>query len=281
MTLRKTLPSPRVSPFASRERASGREGRLALTFPEKLPPLWYCGSPLGTAVAQAFLVVLPAGERMFIRSVRRYLLQTEDRALRKQIHAFCAQEGHHGAEHVRLSRVIAAQGPHVDAFATRVEGALTRLERTLPSLLLLSMTAAFEHYTAVFAERGLRGDFLSRCPEEIQLLMQWHCAEEIEHKCVAFDVLQQQSQSYLLRAAGFLLSTLMLLVVAVLGGALFFMRGPATPRGWLRSERALWAEQRRSVKKGQFLAYLRPGYHPSQDDSFGLARRWAEAQAAG
>ena len=44
----------------------------------------------------------------------------------------------------------------------------------------------------------------------MQKLLAWHAAEEIEHKAVAFDVLQQVDPSYALRIAGLAHATILL-----------------------------------------------------------------------
>jgi len=47
---------------------------------------------------------------------------------------------------------------------------------------------------------------------EVKSLLLWHAAEEIEHKAVAYDVLQRVNSRYTVRVAGLAIATTLLLV---------------------------------------------------------------------
>lgn len=60
----------------------------------------------------------------------------------------------------------------------------------------LAIIAGFEHLTTLFAEFALETDFLAEAEPKLRELFEWHGAEEIEHKSVAYDVFQNATDSY-------------------------------------------------------------------------------------
>ena len=97
--------------------------------------------------------------------------------------------------------------------------------------------------------------------------MEWHFAEEIEHRRVAFDLLQYVSPSYPVRLLGFALTAgLFYLLMGGQAIALLHQDGLLWRRKtWTQIRSHLGAEHhmfKRTLK--HLLDYLRPGFHPSQ-----------------
>ena len=130
-----------------------------------------------------------------------------------------------------------------------------------------------EHFTATLAEQGLSTEFLDHAHPVMRDLLRWHAAEEIEHKSVAYDVLQHVDDRYIVRVAG--------LVVAA-GLLMTFWR--SATRMLLAQEdiskKQIAAERKAARARGQnnsFLleaigSYLRPNFHPDQIDNDAMAR---------
>lgn len=247
---------------------------------EEVPRHWLGGSPVASMIANAVNLLFPAGERFFVRSVKHYLSEIDDPTLRAQIKGFFGQEGRHAQAHDEYNQILERQGLKVRGFLKIFEVVAFRLiERISPPALRLSATAAAEHFTAIMAENAFRNGMLEEFahPAMAELLL-WHAAEEIEHKSVAFDVLQRVNPSYALRVAGMVVSAL-ILAGFWLVGALYLMRQDKRLGPWPKVDpmlsRVPKERQERPLRK-VFLPgireYLRRDFHPSQRDNLGLAR---------
>lgn len=257
----------------------------AMGFPfaqSEIPRWWFFGNPYPTHIANALNVLFPDGERFFIRSVKHYLDRIQDDPeLLARVRGFFGQEGRHGHEHERYNKLLQGQGLDVEGFLVWYRyWAFDVLEKTVPPVLRLSATAALEHYTATLAENALRSDFLDGAHPLLRDLLQWHAAEEIEHKSVAFDVLQKVDPRWSVRAGGMLLATAGLLTFwaigarkllaqeAALGTDMETKRRIASRNPHLRYE----GKRRNRMLRDAIRDYLRPDFHPDQHDNYALAR---------
>ena len=212
-----------------------------------------------------------------IRSVHRYA----DRAspeLASEIRGFAGQEGRHAQAHERFTDVLRKQGVDVEPIVETCERVVRGgLERFAPPQLCLAVTAAAERFTAIVAQDVLGSAGAPFEDPEVRRLMQWHALEELEHKAVAFDVLQAVAPGYLLRAAG------MALAAPILGGIWFWTtRHLCAQKGMslLQLARELASVRDDAERTGKpglkplvtgvFLRgifdYLRPGFHPMDHD---------------
>jgi predicted metal-dependent hydrolase len=231
-------------------------------------PAWFGGNPTASHISNAIQLLFPAGERFFVRSVLHYeaILPPD---LAAQVRGFCKQEGRHARAHERFFQNLRDQGHDVDGIVARYERlAYGILEKGLPPALRLAVTAALEHYTALLSEDGLAHDRLAFADPEMRRLLEWHAVEELEHKAVAFEVLQVAAPSYALRMVGLALATLVLT---------YFWRTSA----WalLKSEGLSRAEVRRQMRdtarapSADFRGiweglrrYMRRDFHPNEVD---------------
>jgi predicted metal-dependent hydrolase len=243
---------------------------------EDLPTHWLGGSAAATHLVNGVNLVFPAGERFFTRSVLCYRDRIAEPELLEQVRGFCGQEAHHASAHEKLFDRLRAQGFRIDRYLRVYEAfAYGFLERLAPRALRLSVTAALEHYTAIMAENALRMGTFDRAHPHVRELLLWHSAEEIEHKSVAFDVLQRMHPSYALRLAGLAAATLCLGFFWLLG-ALMLMRQDREA-GFGRLLRELREVQQRNPILRRVFArgireYVRRDFHPRQNDNLALAR---------
>src|SRR5690606_15070925 len=178
----------------------------------EIPRWWLHGNPVLTNIANGLNLLFPEGERFFIRSVKHYLERIEDPELRARVKAFFGQEGRHGHEHERYNRILEQQGYDLGRFLRLYQRvAFGFLEPLLPPVLRLSTTVALEHFTASLAQSALTTSFLDGAHPVMRQLLRWHAAEEIEHKAVAFDVLQAVDPRYSVRIAGLVIALSQLL----------------------------------------------------------------------
>jgi predicted metal-dependent hydrolase len=251
---------------------------LALDAP--LPRYWLADNVFATHLANGINLLFPAGERFFVRSVRRYVDDLDDPALLERVRAFFGQEGAHAREHERAFRQLEAQGLDPSRFLRLYEAlAYGLIERVASDRLRLSTTAACEHFTAILAADALRNDVLDHAPAAMRELLRWHAAEEIEHRAVAFDVLQKVAPGYGLRIAGIALATACLGGFWTLATAMLLAqdREAGVARVLADWRKVRENDRERSVFVEGILDYLRPDFHPSQSDIDALAERYLSA----
>ncbi|MCB9749102.1 MAG: metal-dependent hydrolase [Myxococcales bacterium] len=263
-----------MSDASTRPRPEVKPRVLELPF-DGLPRHWMAGEAVPTHISNAVNLLFPLGERFFVRSVKRYFHSLDDPALRAQVKGFFGQEGRHAHEHERLFATLEQQGYHIRGFLRAYERvAFKWLEPRFGPEMALSVTVALEHYTAIMAEGALAHGVLEHADPRVRALLLWHAAEEIEHKAVAFDVLQKVNPSYALRMAGLTIATLGLAGFWV-AAAITLLRQEPELR-WRDALRQLRRQERDSIARRVFLRgireYVRRDFHPWQNDNYELAR---------
>jgi predicted metal-dependent hydrolase len=244
-----------------------------------IPRHWFGGNALGTHIVNGVNLLFPAGERFFVRSVRRYLGSiADDPELTAQVKGFFGQEGRHAGAHERFFDVLTAQGYDVERFLRGYEFVAYKIiEPVAPPSLRLSVTVALEHFTAILAENTLRDGLLEHAHPSLQKLLSWHAAEEIEHKAVAFDVLRKVHPSYALRMAGLAMATILLGGFWIIAVVMLLWQDPRASGARARREIGQLGE-RRSILRRVFLRgireYIRRDFHPSQNDTDPLAEAY-------
>lgn len=245
-----------------------------------VPRHWMANSAVATGISNGVNMLFPHGERFFVRSVKYFLDQIDDPVLRAQIKGFFGQEGRHAHAHDDFNEVLRHQGYEVDRFLDGYKRLSSWLEQRTPPKLRLAATAAAEHFTAIMAEGAFTRGALDAAAPEMQRLLAWHAAEEIEHKAVAFDVLQKIDPSYLLRITGLLYATITLGGFWMWGALTLIRQDGLTLRGALAELRGLRREDpiiRRVFVRG-IRQYLRRDFHPNHNDDAHLAARWFAAR---
>lgn len=240
----------------------------------EVPRHWMAGHPVPTHIANGVNLLFPIGERFFVRSVNAYLDQLDDPQLRADVRAFFSQEGRHAHAHDRFNQVLRDQGFEIDGFLERYQALLTRIEHALTPELRLSVTAATEHFTAILAEGVFTGPLLDSAALPMKTLLAWHALEEIEHRSVAFDVLQKVNPSYALRLAGLAIAT------TTLAGfwawaSVTLLRQDGDRK---KASRYLSSKERPPIIRRVFLrgirAYIRKSFHPKDAPLDQLAAEW-------
>lgn len=243
---------------------------------EAIPQYWFGGNPLITHIENTFSLLIPPGERFFIRSVKHYADRVADDAdMQALIRAFAHQEGLHTGAHNEFNRAIGNHGIDIDREIAEAERAIRRLER-LPHRMQLGVTVFLEHLTACGAHTMFtRPDVAAMMAPQARRFWRWHAAEELEHKAVAFDLLRIVGGGYVTRVVS-ALAALVLIAPHFVRTVKRMVRedgvGKITPE--VRREaralhRRIFPQQLRMV-----LAYFKPGFHPWKTDDRPLLRAW-------
>ena len=251
---------------------------------------WFDNHPFKTAWFNAMSITFPLGEKFFIDSVRHFADQIEDPKLNDEIRGFCGQEGFHRREHQRYNEMLCAQrGYDLEALEGRLDANIRRAYQFLSPLQRLAATAAFEHITAIMAEAALDADspMIQSIEGNMQALWQWHAAEEMEHKSVAFDVYRAVGGTETMRRRGMRQATLFL-ALDILIGLLHMLRRDGKlwhARLWVEGWKFLFFKG--GVLRRVWPAYreyFRDGFHPWDRDTRPLLHTWKQqepkAQAA-
>jgi predicted metal-dependent hydrolase len=262
-----------------------RRTKLELGLDQDIPVHWHGGRAFETRMLDALSTLFVEGERFFISAVRHYEDRITDPALRAEVRAFMAQEGQHSALHGKFNDQLRAQGIDVDAIEALSRRAFDFVLNRYPRFAL-ARTAAAEHFTAMFAESLLDADgLLAGADARMQALYTWHGVEEIEHKAVAFDVLQKVARvPYPIRALG-LFDVTMLLTLRLIMIANQLWKHDGLGRrtrmgyslralGWLFGPRGFIGRRGRG-----YLAYLKPSFHPWQHPLPDGYKKWVDAYA--
>jgi len=263
---------------APRDLGEIRPRVMGFEFDDSIPRYWVADAVVPTHMGNALHLIFPMGERFFVRAVKHYADQIDDPELKAQIKGFYAQEGRHAHEHEKVFLWMERQGYDIRRFlAIYKKIAFLGIERLSPHKLRLATTAALEHYTAIMAENALEHGLLERVHPGMRELLCWHACEEIEHKAVAFDVLQRVDASYPLRVAGMFMATTTLVGFWFLGAFMLLRQEQGlTLREILRQLRAAMHVNplgRRVFLRGM-REYLRRDFHPWQTDNLALARSY-------
>ena len=241
---------------------------------------WFDNHPFKTAWFNAMSITFPLGEKFFIDSVRHFRGQINDPKLLEDIRGFCGQEGFHRREHQRYNETLCnSRGYDLEMMEDRLERNIERGKKFMSPLEQLAATAALEHITAIMAESALSGDnpMIGEAEPAMQDLWNWHAAEEMEHKAVAFDVYRAVGGSEKLRKRALYQATFFLALDIVTGMVHMLRRD-----GKLWRPRIWWQGWKFLFFKGGILRriwpaykqYFRDGFHPWDRDTRPLLDNW-------
>lgn len=246
----------------------------------QVPRHWLGESGLATHIANSANLLFPSGERFFVRSVRRYLDRVTDPDELAAVKGFCGQEGRHARAHEDWFDAMRAQGYEIDKFLAWYEKvAWGVLEPRFSREMSLAITAALEHYTAILAEGALADGILDRAAHpEMRRLLLWHAAEEIEHRAVAFDVLQKVDPRYRTRALGMIVATVGLAAFWSAAFGMLVLQDRRAGRPVRMRDIDVIRQNPRSIAKDVFLRGLREyferDFHPLKRDCIDLAQKY-------
>jgi predicted metal-dependent hydrolase len=251
---------------------------------EQLSKDWLDNDPFKTAFFNALSMSFPAGERFFIDSVRYYQDEVKDPKLKKEMSRFFGQEGMHTREHRRYNQMLCdLRGYSREKMEGRTEKMVRLGKEKLPQVAQLAATCGVEHLTAILADKILNGWMLSGVDPQIRSLWEWHSAEELEHKSVAFDVYIDVGGAYQARKL-----TLRMFTIHFLWNLL------ANTAYMLRKDKKLWkwSTLKSGFKflfanggvlrefRGDYLMYFDADFHPWDDDNRHLLESWQAPEAA-
>ena len=256
--------------------------KLAWNFPRSIARDWFAGSPALTAMLDTFTLVIPDNEHYYVRTLRRELDNLSDPDLRRNLRAFFQQEMLHGNAHRVYWANLRDEGVDIDRFAGAVGKFLYGVvEPLLPHRFHVANVAAIEHVNAYIAHAFLARDLLAGADPAMRKLFEWHFAEEIEHKSVAFDVLATTHPGYFTRAGSAVFVFLVFHVLLVAGTTyLLLRRRQLFRRITIRDLWHFWGTQGMLGESLRAMGrYLKPSFHPWTVDDYPLADKLLQGMA--
>lgn len=282
----------------SRRPASSSTHRLVprkVQFDWSQTPLeWIPGQPFASHFINEINLLLPAGEFWFCRLYNKALPLVTDAKLREDVQAFVRQEAMHARAHASATRdYLNAHGIETESNTRREDWLFETLladepfGRRLPRwaerqwlVFRLGIIAAVEHMTCVLGKYVLENKSWDAAGADATLLdlLRWHGAEEVEHRCVAFDLYRHLGGSYPSRYYLALITMPLVYGLWVHGAAhlmkqdpRFTNRRPSVLRPWI------WREWLRVSRSGHLpspirlvideLPFFSPWYHPEREAS--------------
>ena len=141
---------------------------------------------MATALIDCMSILLPEGERFFIRSLKHYLPIIKNEELRQEIKGYSVQEAFHTREHLDYNKAMADMGYDVDEMEAPVKRFLNKDQ---PAAINLAATCAIEHLTMSYSIAVLRNmDMFENAAMPYRRLWVWHSVEELEHSAVSLNV---------------------------------------------------------------------------------------------
>ena len=258
--------------------------RLLIDLETPIERHWCCGDAFRSALFNALSMSFPVGEQFFIDSVRegfKALPADRQAQYKDEVQGFIGQEATHRRIHGLFNGHLDKFGL-VNKWGPDAQERLKALAGTDPRHGL-AITAANEHFTAIFAEWMLRNrDLLDGCEPRLRTLWLWHSAEESEHKSTAFELYLALGGSHEWRIKWFrrityvFLSDLLYQTIDNLrrDGMLWKWSTWKSAAHYLFGQRGIIRKNYRPWRE-----YFRSDFHPSQHES-DLAQHWLAENTA-
>jgi predicted metal-dependent hydrolase len=238
-----------------------------------IPKYWFGGDPYKTRFWDALSIIFPPGEKFFMTCVRDFRDQVTDPKMLADIQGFNRQEAQHTLVHKQDNERLRRQGIDVDKLTRYVDKLLNvEYRKRYSPAYTLAITAALEHFTAIIAHSLFdQRDVMKDADPRVRALYAWHAIEEVEHKGVAYDVMQGYAKvGYFKRVWALMQATVVFpMMISVVQRQLLIQDGfTLAQRVKLLAKGGWWL-----FKPGGLLApmlhhywlYYKAGYHPWQE----------------
>lgn len=185
--------------------------RVRFHYPVDLDPAWIKEVPEFAYAANGLSLLMPYAEPLFIKAVRSAFPLIDD-DLRARTEEYIKQEVGHYSEHKRFNEIIRRHHPDVG----RVERWMQRCAEWIATKRSRNFNLAFASGGEIMSFLLARwvdkhaGELFGGAEPVPTTLFMWHLAEEVEHKCSAFDVYERVDGSKLRYALAMVLGTVLL-----------------------------------------------------------------------
>jgi hypothetical protein len=247
---------------------------------DSVPQYWFGDNKLITHMENAFSMLIPPGERFFIRSVQNYEDRISDPDLKDLVRAFYQQEAFHTRAHIELNDSFKRFGVDVDREIAYADQVIAKMARRLPKKMQLGVTVFLEHLTATGAHMLFAEPAIAKMMDpELLRFWRWHAVEELEHKAVAFDVFEAVGGGYVLRVLSAIAAILFLAVPFNRIAQRMAKSDPRPLTDEMRSDASRINKKMMGPQLRMLAQYFKPGFHPWNFDDRAYLLSWYEETA--
>ena len=254
--------------------------RLLVDMEQPIDRHWCANDAFRTAFFNALSMSFPVGEQFFIDAVRggfKELPVADQERFKTEVQGFVGQEATHRRLHALYNSQIEKLGL-VNEWEPRARQRLALMEG-MNIRHWLGITAANEHFTAIFAEWMLQnGDLLGKTDERLATLWLWHSAEESEHRSTAFNLYKALGGNEAWRLTWFRRITYIFITDAMRQIVLNLRQDGTLWRWSTWKSAASFFFGKRGLARQTFKPwrdYLRADFHPAQHDDT-RSRDWLQ-----
>ncbi len=171
------------------------------SFPTRIDPIDIDGQPELFYVLVGVSLSLPYLEPFLIRTLSEVKRHIKDPALLEQIRLLSAQEGQHFRLHTRFNQAVGQKFPALAALEEELAEDCRRFTVTRSLQWRLAYAVSLEAFTVAFSRFLFADQVLRDVPAVMRDLFEWHAAEELEHRSVAFNLYEHLYGDYAFRTA--------------------------------------------------------------------------------
>jgi predicted metal-dependent hydrolase len=247
------------------------------------PLHWIPGHPVASHLVSVLNLLLPAGERWFVKTFDEALPLVKDPKLAEDMRGFIGQEATHADVHEQaLNEYMVTKGidpkPVLDQVEYIFAKVLAPTDSTDPGHRLndlcdrLWFIAAVEHFTAVMGDFALNSTWDDyRADPTLVDLFRWHASEEVEHRSVAHDVAAYFHDSYGDRIRAMMVAAPGLFALLERIAWYLCKMDPSLDMSWWKMQRLRRQDAKlglipkyRNLFGSNILMYFRPGFTPHE-----------------
>ena len=247
---------------------------VAFRLAPELAARWNGGSIVRSALLNALSIFLPAGENLFVRTVRA--TQAAGCADARGVNTFVVQESAHRRQHELYNACLQQRFPSTGRWLWYMDRSWAFKSAMMSPRARLAATVAIEHLTTLMARLVLsERSAIEGADLEYASLWRWHALEELEHKSVAFQLYFAQGGSrrrlmlmMIIVSAVFAVEFLCVLA-ALLGDQKRLYR-----RQTRQDLRAIWRSRAAREARAGYVTFFAKAFSPALVDDSDLVLRW-------
>ncbi len=242
---------------------------------EEIPRMWVGDNMFLTHLLNGYSLFIPDGEKINCICIKPHVENIKSEELKKRAKGLLAQEATHGFAHTKFLNMLDSQGYNTKIFLAIYQFISYKIMLPLfPKLARLAFVTAIERINELLGEITLKNKMLDNSPSSAARLYEWHFAEEIEHKCVAFDVYHDISGNKWLLAYSTILCYFTYMALLFFSTLNFMVQDWSilNPKNWVRGFRFMFTKEKAFwiITQG-CIALIRRDFHPSQRENLYLA----------
>ncbi|MBG08984.1 MAG: hypothetical protein CME68_09515 [Halobacteriovoraceae bacterium] len=264
------------------ETISLNEKRVFTKKPTSIPKNWWEENRFFNHFFNSLSLILPVGELFFIKSMKLHQKSIKCEKLRNNVELFIFQETKHFSEHdLWFNRNLKESGYPIDRMIYPFKVFMKLGNSRLSPGFALALTVACEHLTTILARLVLRDNgWLEGASFDYKKIWHYHALEELEHKCVAFDLYKEVGGSHWLRVFS-LIQAFIVFSFFIFQLMVCFLWLDRSSLFSLKALREFFLFSRLLIKSvtpffGSYSAFFASSFHPSDEDDSELVRVYRE-----